>query len=37
MANLKQIAAELSLSVTTVSRALKDGPEVQPSTIARVK
>ncbi|TGQ66917.1 MAG: LacI family transcriptional regulator [Mesorhizobium sp.] len=37
MANLKQIAAELSLSVTTVSRALKDGPEVHPSTIARVK
>ncbi|MER9741660.1 MULTISPECIES: LacI family DNA-binding transcriptional regulator [unclassified Mesorhizobium] len=37
MANLKQIAAELSLSVTTVSRALKDGPEVLPSTIARVK
>jgi LacI family transcriptional regulator len=37
MANLKQIAAELSLSVTTVSRALKDGAEVHPSTIARVK
>lgn len=37
MANLKQIAAELSLSVTTVSRALKDGPEVHPSTVARVK
>ncbi|UVK57641.1 LacI family transcriptional regulator (plasmid) [Mesorhizobium sp. AR02] len=37
MANLKQIAAELSLSVTTVSRALKDGPEVHPLTIARVK
>ncbi|ESY62316.1 MAG: LacI family DNA-binding transcriptional regulator [Mesorhizobium sp.] len=37
MANLKQIAAELSLSVTTVSRALKDGPEVHPSTTARVK
>ncbi|UCI21659.1 LacI family transcriptional regulator [Mesorhizobium sp. B2-1-8] len=37
MANLKQIAAELSLSVTTVSRALKDGPEVHPLTVARVK
>ena len=37
MANLKQIAAELSLSVTTVSRALKDGPEVHASTVARVK
>ncbi|TGS14297.1 LacI family DNA-binding transcriptional regulator [Mesorhizobium sp. M2E.F.Ca.ET.209.01.1.1] len=37
MANLKQIAAELSLSVTTVARALKDGPEVHPSTVARVK
>ena len=37
MANLKEIAAELSLSVTTVSRALKNGPEVHPSTVARVK
>ena len=37
MAYLKQIAAELSLSVTTVSRALKDGPEVHPATTARVK
>ncbi|RWN09669.1 MAG: LacI family DNA-binding transcriptional regulator [Mesorhizobium sp.] len=37
MANLKQLAVELSLSVTTVSRALKDGPEVHPLTIARVK
>ncbi|WP_027167779.1 LacI family DNA-binding transcriptional regulator [Mesorhizobium sp. WSM3224] len=37
MVNLKQIAAELSLSVTTVSRALKDGPEVHPLTTARVK
>ncbi|MER9397610.1 LacI family transcriptional regulator [Mesorhizobium sp. M0615] len=37
MTNLKQIAAELSLSVTTVSRALKDGREVHPATIARVK
>ncbi|CUX70473.1 MULTISPECIES: LacI family DNA-binding transcriptional regulator [Agrobacterium] len=36
-ANLKKIASELGLSVTTVSRALKDGPEVHPKTIARVK
>lgn len=36
-ANLSQIARELGLSVTTVSRALKDGPEVHPDTIARVK
>lgn len=35
--NLKQIATELGLSVTTVSRALKDGPEVHPNTILRVK
>jgi LacI family transcriptional regulator len=35
--NLRQIATELGLSVTTVSRALKDGPEVHPSTIERVK
>jgi LacI family transcriptional regulator len=35
--NLRQIAAQLGLSVTTVSRALKDGPEVHPDTIARVK
>ena len=28
---------QLDLSVTTVSRALKDGPEVRPETIARVK
>lgn len=35
--NLRQIAADLGLSVTTVSRALKDGPEVHPKTIARVK
>lgn len=28
---------ELGLSVTTVSRALKDGPEVHPDTIKRVK
>lgn len=35
--NLRQIADRLGLSVTTVSRALKDGPEVHPKTIARVK
>ncbi|RWR26412.1 LacI family transcriptional regulator [Sinirhodobacter populi] len=35
--NLKQIASALGLSVTTVSRALKNGPEVHPETIARVK
>ncbi|RIY03785.1 LacI family DNA-binding transcriptional regulator [Aureimonas flava] len=35
--NLKALADSVGLSVTTVSRALKDGPEVQPSTIARVK
>ncbi|ANP89103.1 LacI family DNA-binding transcriptional regulator [Rhizobium leguminosarum] len=35
--NLRQIATELGLSVTTVSRALKDGPEVHPDTIKRVK
>jgi LacI family transcriptional regulator len=35
--NLRRIANELGLSVTTVSRALKDGPEVHPDTIRRVK
>ncbi|WP_108258908.1 LacI family DNA-binding transcriptional regulator [Mangrovicoccus ximenensis] len=35
--NLRQIADSLGLSVTTVSRALKDGPEVHPKTVARVK
>ncbi|GLS21019.1 LacI family transcriptional regulator [Labrys miyagiensis] len=35
--NLRKIATSLGLSVTTVSRALKDGPEVHPQTIARVK
>lgn len=35
--SLKTLARELGLSVTTVSRALKDGPEVKPETIARVK
>ncbi len=36
-ANLRTLADHLGLSVTTVSRALKDGPEVRPETIARVK
>ncbi|GGK39814.1 LacI family transcriptional regulator [Salinarimonas ramus] len=36
-ATLKTLAQELELSITTVSRALKDGPEVRPETIARVK
>ena len=35
--NLKSLARDLGLSVTTVSRALKDGPEVRAETIARVK
>lgn len=35
--NLRQIAGTLGLSVTTVSRALKDGPEVHPDTRERVK
>lgn len=35
--NLRTLATELGLSVTTVSRALKDGPEVRPETRARVK
>lgn len=34
---LKTLATVLGLSVTTVSRALKDGPEVRPETIERVK
>lgn len=34
---LKTLAQYLGLSITTVSRALKDGPEVKPGTIARVK
>ena len=34
---LKNLAAQLKLSVTTVSRALKEGAEVRPQTIARVK
>ena len=36
-ATLKTLARHLDLSVTTVSRALKDGPEVRPDTVARVK
>ncbi|MEM7443738.1 MAG: LacI family DNA-binding transcriptional regulator [Pseudomonadota bacterium] len=36
-ATLKTLSSHLELSVTTVSRALKDGPEVKPETIARVK
>jgi LacI family transcriptional regulator len=36
-ATLRTLARELDLSVTTVSRALKDGPEVHPDTVARVK
>lgn len=35
--NLRTIAEHLGLSVTTVSRALKDGPEVKPDTVAKVK
>lgn len=34
---LKTVADHLGLSVTTVSRALKEGEEVKPETIARVK
>ena len=34
---LKKLAAHLELSVTTVSRALKEGPEVRPGTISKVK
>lgn len=36
-ANLSQIARHLGLSVTTVSRALKNGPEVHPDTRATVQ
>src|SRR4051794_20098938 len=35
--NLKTLARQLGLSVTTISRALKVGPEVRPETVARVK
>ena len=34
---LKTLAKQLGLSVTTVSRALKNGPEVRPNTIAKVR
>ena len=34
---LRTVAASLGLSVTTVSRALKEGPEVNRATIERVK
>ncbi|QRK07419.1 LacI family DNA-binding transcriptional regulator [Archangium violaceum] len=36
-ANLRTLATHLGLSISTVSRALKDGPEVRPETIQRVK
>ena len=36
-ATLKTLAQQSGLSVTTVSRALKNGAEVKPATIARVK
>jgi LacI family transcriptional regulator len=36
-ANLRTLATHLGLSISTVSRALKDGPEVRPETILRVK
>lgn len=35
--NLRSLARDLGLSVTTVSRALKDAPEVKPATRARVQ
>lgn len=35
--NLRSLARDLGLSVTTVSRALKDAPEVRPATRARVQ
>jgi LacI family transcriptional regulator len=35
--NLKSLARHLDLSVTTVSRALRNGPEVRRETIERVK
>ncbi|EAU65549.1 LacI family DNA-binding transcriptional regulator [Stigmatella aurantiaca] len=36
-ANLRTLAEHLGLSISTVSRALKNGPEVRPETIERVK
>lgn len=35
--NLRTLATHLGLAISTVSRALKDGPEVRPETIQRVK
>lgn len=35
--NLRSLARDLGLSTTTVSRALKDAPEVRPATRARVQ
>lgn len=35
--NLKRLAEELNLSVSTVSRALRDSHEISPETTARVK
>ncbi|AUC56053.1 transcriptional regulator (plasmid) [Sagittula sp. P11] len=35
--NLRQLASTLGLSVTTVSRALKNGPEVNSKTVKRVQ
>jgi LacI family transcriptional regulator len=34
---LKSLAQHLGLSITTISRALKNGPEVHPETVQRVK
>lgn len=34
---LKDIATALNLSITTVSKALKDYPDVSPKTKAKVK
>lgn len=36
-ATLKQIAARLGLSVTTVARSLRDGHKISPQTVARVR
>ena len=35
--NLKSLARHLDLSITTVSRALRNGPEVRKETIERVQ
>ena len=37
MITLKDLAATLGVSVSTVSKALKDSPEISKDTIARVK